>query len=273
MIRFALLLSAASGLTLAMSAQGQSDPPIRVAIAGDSTARDYGDMSDSYQSLHGWGMFVQDYLADGAIDVLNHGKGGCSSKSFITEGRWEALLAEKPDFVLIQFGHNDIPNKGPQRETNPDAVPDTLPAEGPGSDLMDWTRHNFRTYIQSAREAGVTPIVVTPMERRAFTSNGKRVRPKNQPWADAAIAVAQELDAPVIDMNAFSIALLNDLGFEGCLFMHPTREGELDNTHYNEQGARIYAEFIARKLAELCPQINAANAEKTTGYVPLAEPK
>lgn len=270
MLRHAyLLLALISGLALTSVTEAQPAPAVKIAIAGDSTARDYGGMSNSYQALHGWGMYIGDYLATDSIAILNHGKGGCSSKSFINEDRWDKLLADQPDIVLIQFGHNDIPNKGPERETNPDAVPSELPADGPGSDPMDWTRNNFRTYIETAREAGITPIIVTPMERRSFKSNGKSVRLKNRPWAEAAIAVAEELDVPVIDMNRFSAELLNGLGFEGCMFMHPTRDGELDNTHHNEQGARIYAEYIARELAKLLPEIEAADAQTTTGHVPL----
>ena len=229
--------------------------PVRIGIAGDSTARDYTNMSDSYRELRGWGQYLGESVPGVRAQVLNHGKGGCSSKSFINEGRWEKLLADGPDVVLIQFGHNDVPNKGPERETLADEMPETLPEDGLGSDEMDWFRHNMRTYIRTAREAGVVPIVVTPMERRSFTSNGKNVREKNKPWADAAIAVARELDAAVIDMNAYSIEMMNEKGLEGTLYMHPTREGELDNTHYNEAGARVYAEFIGKKLAELLPQV------------------
>ena len=231
----------------------QAKDTAKIAIAGDSTARDYTNMSSSYSALRGWGQYLADYMTD--ITVLNHGKGGCSSKSFINENRWKKLLADSPDYVLIQFGHNDIPNKGPERETLTDAVPETLQAEGLGSDPMDWIRNNIRTYITQARDAGVVPIIVTPMERRSFKSNGKSVRLKNKAWADAAKAVAEELDAPVIDMNAYSINLLNGFGFEGCLFMHPMRNGKLDNTHYNELGARIYAEFIVKELGKVAPEL------------------
>ena len=247
-----LLLSALSLTGLAFA---DESPTVRIGIAGDSTARDYSNMSDSYAELKGWGQYLAESMPDVQAEVLNHGKGGCSSKSFINEGRWEKLLADKPDVVLIQFGHNDVPNKGPERETLTEEMPDSLPSEGLGSDKMDYIRFNIRTYIESAREAGVVPVIVTPMERRSFTSNGKSVREKNKPWADAAAEVAEQLDAPVIDMNAFSIEMMNEKGFDGTLYMHPTRDGELDNTHYNEAGAKVYAEFIGEKLTELLPEL------------------
>ena len=248
--------ASAAALLVGGYAQAQETGSIRIAIAGDSTARDYTGMEGSYAVLHGWGQHLAEQFSADSVVVLNHGKGGCSSKSFLDEGRWDKLLADQPTIALIQFGHNDIPNKGNDRETKPEEMPAQLPANGLGSQDKDWFRHNIRTYITTARSEGIEPIIVTPMERRSFTSNGKRVREKNKPWADAAKAVAQEMDVKVIDMNAFSIDMLNELGFEGSLFMHPERDGEIDNTHFNEQGAKIYAEFIAQQLAEQVPALN-----------------
>ena len=51
--------------------------------------------------------------------VTNTAANGRSSKSFIDEGKWAAALALKGDYYLIQFGHNDEPGKGPERETDP----------------------------------------------------------------------------------------------------------------------------------------------------------
>ena len=40
-----------------------------------------------------------------------------SSRSYRAEGWWQKCLDAKPDFLLIQFGHNDQPGKGPERES------------------------------------------------------------------------------------------------------------------------------------------------------------
>ncbi|MCF0193191.1 MAG: pectin esterase, partial [Prevotella sp.] len=57
----------------------------------------------------GWGMMVQSMFDETKLIVDNHAVNGRSSKSFIDEGRWQAVLDKiKPgDFVVIQFGHND----------------------------------------------------------------------------------------------------------------------------------------------------------------------
>lgn len=51
--------------------------------------------------------------------MVNLARNGRSSKSFRDEGTWAKVLLEKPDYVLIQFGHNDQSGKGAERETDP----------------------------------------------------------------------------------------------------------------------------------------------------------
>ena len=44
--------------------------------------------------------------------------GGRSSKSYTNEGHWKEVLQRKPAYVVLQFGHNDVPGKGLDRETD-----------------------------------------------------------------------------------------------------------------------------------------------------------
>ena len=61
----------------------------------------------------GWGMpFV--YFWDSSIQVKNLAKNGRSTKTFITENRWQNVIdsINEGDYVFIQFGHNDeVPEK------------------------------------------------------------------------------------------------------------------------------------------------------------------
>src|SRR5580698_749057 len=107
---------------------------IRIVLVGDSTVNDEG----------GWGYGFKQYLT-GNIECLNTAANGRSSKSFIAEGRWTNALALKGDYYLIQFGHNDEPGKGPDRETDPAT---TYP-------------QNLIKYIDEARAIGAKPILVT----------------------------------------------------------------------------------------------------------------
>ena len=72
-------------------------------IIGDSTVR------NSTKGLQGWGDAIDSFFDQTRIKIDNRARGGRSSRTFITEGLWDQVLAElKPgDFVLMQFGHND----------------------------------------------------------------------------------------------------------------------------------------------------------------------
>src|SRR6187399_2559644 len=72
-------------------------------IVGDSTL-------NSNAPLRGWGQELAQFFDLTKINVVNRAIGGRSSRTFQNEGRWEKVLAEmrKGDFVLIQFGHNDV---------------------------------------------------------------------------------------------------------------------------------------------------------------------
>src|SRR5262245_53118657 len=80
----------------------------RIVLVGDSTVA----------SQSGWGDAFSKLLAPG-VECSNMALGGRSSKSYRDEGHWKKALEAKPTWVLIQFGHNDQPGKGPKRETDP----------------------------------------------------------------------------------------------------------------------------------------------------------
>jgi len=81
---------------------------VRFVLVGDSTVTD--DI--------GWGLGFTARLTSHAA-VVNLARNGRSSRSFIDEGHWRAALTQGADVILIQFGHNDMPGKGPERETDP----------------------------------------------------------------------------------------------------------------------------------------------------------
>src|SRR5690348_18212577 len=68
-------------------------------IIGDSTVKN-GDGTGKGQ-LWGWGSFIADYFDTSKISVQNHAIGGRSSRTFITEGRWDKILSrlKKGDYV------------------------------------------------------------------------------------------------------------------------------------------------------------------------------
>ncbi len=199
-------------------------PPLKIAIIGDSTVCNYPiDKLD-----RGWGMFIEEAFAPGSVTVVNLAASGRSTKTFIKEGRWKKTLAEKPDFILIQFGHND--SHAAERPESTNAATDY--------------REFLNQYIDEARAAGATPILVTPMVRRNFKADGK-LNDILQPYADAMKAVGAEKKAPVIDLFTASKTLVENLGPEKAA-AHANKPG--DNTHFNETGARAMAELVLKEL-------------------------
>jgi len=67
---------------------------LTIGLFGDST----------FASTYGWGPSFAEHFTDQA-KVINYAKNGATLQSL--SNRLDELLALKPDYVLIQFGHND----------------------------------------------------------------------------------------------------------------------------------------------------------------------
>ncbi len=199
----------------------------RVALAGDSTVT----------TTAGWGAAFEKLLGPRG-ECVQLARGGQSSKSFRDSGMWKKVIESKPDYVLIQFGHNDMPGKGPNRETDPAT---TYP-------------ENLTRFVDEARAIGAKPILVTSMARRTFDQG--KIRGELAPWADAAKKVAAEKKVPLVDLFARSVAMLEKMGPEAAAVFDPvTKEGKPDHTHLSPKGAEIMAKVIAGELRKVEPAL------------------
>jgi lysophospholipase L1-like esterase len=208
-----------------------------ITLIGDSTVASY---SEDRAPLTGWGQVLDEYTPHTAS---NRAVSGTSSKTFQTLGFWDSVPAS--DYLLIQFGHNDDLSKPQDSATDPGPIPDPLPAEGFGSDPLDWYRHNLGVYVTASLSAGTTPILVAPPERALFNADGT-VQRLNEPYADAARAVADAHGVALVDLNTWSAARYEELGQSGAMAFH--KPG--DPTHYNALGARSLAGEVARQLQD-----------------------
>lgn len=210
--------------------------PLRVVIIGDSTVCEY----PATNACRGWGQFIQGYFSD-TVRVINLARSGRSTKTFIKEGLWAKALAEKPDLVLIQFGHND---------SHDPAKPEATAA---ATDYRDY----LRRYLAESRAAGAKPVLVTPMYRRTFDDAGK-LTDILQPYADAMKAVAAETGTPLIDLHAASGKLFAELGPDrSAAFANATG----DRTHFNEAGARAMAKLVMAELPQQVPELKPRLAD------------
>ena len=202
----------------------------RIVLIGDSTVCEYPQARPE----RGWGQYVEERFKDGTVKVINLAVGGRSTKTFITEGRWKKALAEKPDYVLIQFGHNDSHDSSKPEAT--DAATDY--------------REYLRRYIDESRAIGATPVLVTPMVRRTFDSSGK-LQDILQRYAEAMKAVGAEKSAPVIDLHASSKRLVEKFGPAAAGMA--SKSGDV--THFNEKGARAMAGLVMDELPMAVPRL------------------
>jgi len=205
---------------------------IRIVIVGDSTVASYPHPPPDRPDLTGWGQVIGEFFSD-CVTILNHARSGRSSKSFIREGLWKPALAEKPDYVFIQFGHNDCPGKK-DRSTDPE------------TDFQDY----LRQYVDDARKTGACPVLITPMTRRKFR-NG-RIRSTLRPYAEAILKVGKEKQVPVVDLHAASVKMFNRLGDEGSADLSASQD---DQTHFSRKGALAIAELIVGKLPQVAPSL------------------
>jgi lysophospholipase L1-like esterase len=224
--------------------------PVRIVLTGDSTVALGG----------GWGAAFC-ALTTPNVECINQARNGRSSKSYYDEGLWKNALEKHPDYILIQFGHNDMPGKGPSRETSPET---TYAA-------------NLRRYIEQARAAGALPVIVTSLSRRTY-KDGKLVLDL-QAYAAAAKRVAAEENVPLIDLNAESVKLLESINQEQAdqfdAAGHPDAAGNIgpDRTHLNARGAAVFGRMVADDLAKVCvelgPDIKGAPAAKSSAQPQL----
>ena len=115
-IKFFLVSIAFAGLAVSDSIS------FTIHIVGDSTVCNYNEKA--YPQT-GWGQVIG-YFFDGArVRVNNAAIGGRSSRTFIEEGRLDAVInaASAGDYLFVQFGHNDRDYSKPARYVEPAQFP------------------------------------------------------------------------------------------------------------------------------------------------------
>jgi lysophospholipase L1-like esterase len=239
--RFLLLPLALLGL-LAMAPD-----PITVFLAGDSTM---AQKLASRRPETGWGEALQQYFDVDRVRVVNLARNGRSTRSFLAEGRWDALLEElrAGDYVFIQFGHND------EKSDNPSVYADPQ-TDYPG---------NLRRFARDVRARGGHPVLLTPVARRRFAADGT-VQDTHGPYPEAVRTAARTDTIPLIDMQSRSTALLREFGEEGSrrLFLHVDSSarhpnyprGVRDDTHFSPLGAEVTAREVVEGIRVEVPEL------------------
>jgi lysophospholipase L1-like esterase len=202
-----------------------------VYIAGDSTVVD-----QDKEPWAAWGQMLPVFFGPG-ICIANNAESGETIQSFVSERRLAKVEStwRKGDYILIQFAHNDQKS-----------VP------------IPQYKKLMERYISEARAAGVTPILVTAMNRRNFNADGTLQMTLGE-YPQTTRDVAAEEKVALIDLNTMSKTIFEVMGDAGTLHAFvqypantfPDQKQELkDNTHFNDYGAYELARAIVQSIRD-----------------------
>jgi lysophospholipase L1-like esterase len=240
MIRFVKNISLLIAVIFLAAFVMPSQNKIKVYLIGDSTMCDY---EPERAPVTGWGMPFRIFF-DFTVEIDNRARGGRSTRTFISEGRWQPVAEnlKEGDYVLIQFGHNDEAKEERYKDRYT-PVPDY--------------KTNLVKFIAETKARKAKPVLITPVSRLRF-KDGKALETHAE-YTAAVYEVAKQQNVPLIDLDKKSRELYQQLGEENAklLFMqlapgeHPAYpEGQKDNTHFNEYGARRIAQLVLAGLKE-----------------------
>jgi lysophospholipase L1-like esterase len=208
---------------------------VMLVLAGDSTV--------TYNA--GYAAGLRSHF-DKQLQVVNLSRGGRTTATFRSDGRWQQMLDLKPDYVLIQFGHNDA-----------------------GQMTLEQYVANLTKFVDEARAAHVTPILATPIARRYFQADGK-IHSDLMAHADAVKKLAADKKVLLVDFHQRAIELYEKLGPGatakwGLEKANPdlakaTNPATMpktvyDKTHFSEEASKIMGRVVADELKRAVPAL------------------
>ena len=217
-----------------------SGAQVTIYLAGDSTC---AAKLPEKRPETGWGEMMQQYFDPAKIVIENHAQNGRSTKTFVSEGRWQTITdkLKKGDFVFVQFGHNDESKEKGERYTPPNAY-----------------RANLIRFIGDVKAKKANIVLLTPVMRRKFDKDGNFIDTHGE-YPDIVRSVAKEQKVPLIDMHRKSEALIKRFGVDGSrllfLQLKPDEnpnypKGIEDNTHFVPKGAEEMVKLVVEGIRE-----------------------
>lgn len=186
-----------------------------IFILGDSTVCD--QPAEPWDS---WGQMLPVFFKP-AIAIANHAESGETIADSIAGGRFKKVfsLMKPGDYLLIQFGHNDMKSKRPN--------------------ALELYKTNLVSVIAETRAKGGTPVLVTSMERKAGIE-----RPTLEGYPEAAREIAQQEKCALIDLNAMSVVFYKALGTN-------LDKAFVDGTHHDNYGSYELAKCVMQGLLQI----------------------
>ena len=193
-------------------------------VGGDSTVANYYPLASSVQG--GWGQLLPDYIDSHDFQVRNIATGGQIARGFRDDGQLETIVkySKEGDLFLLEMGINDTAAKNATTEVQ--------------------FKEIMRDMVRQVAATGATPILVTP-QGRATDFNGSGVHSSVNRWyRHATLALAQEENVPLVDLNVLASAYFTQIGPAATLALYMAG----DTLHPNRAGAAELARLVAEDL-------------------------
>jgi lysophospholipase L1-like esterase len=188
-----------------------------VFLTGDSTVCD-----QPREPWNSWGQMLPRFFGPN-VAVANYAQSGESIKSSIGARRFDKVFSvmKTNDWLLVQFGHNDMKDKA----TNALAI----------------YKANLKQIVAQTRAKGGTPVLVTSMERMRTPTQDTLAS-----YPQTVRDVAKEEAVALIDLHAMSKVLYRALGANlGKSFQ--------DGTHHNNYGSYELARCVVEGIRANVP--------------------
>jgi lysophospholipase L1-like esterase len=197
-----------------------------IFLAGDSTVTD-----QPFEPGAGWGQMLPRFLP--GVAVANHAESGETMKSFLSGLRLAKVLSQVKagDYLFIQFGHNDEKKQWPQTYVEAHTTYKTY----------------LKVFIAEARLRGVTPVLITSVQRRNFDPTGK-IRNTHGDYPQAVREIAAEEQVALIDLERMSVAFYEALGPAKSPLAFSA--GGKDITHHDNYGAYELAKCVVQGIRD-----------------------
>lgn len=221
-----------------------------VFITGDSTVKN-ADKDEN--GMWGWGSQAYTVFDEEKCTVVNAAKAGRSTRTFLDENRWDVVYnsIEPGDYVLIQFGHNDIGDIDKNKERGVIATSkDTCHVYKLASNGKYKVIYSFgwylKKFIQDVREKGGVPILLSLTPRNEWP-NGKIER-RNNTYGKWYRDVVEETGVEFVDVHNITADYLDKhAGSKEKAMKWYNR----DHTHTSLAGAQLNAKSVAKGLKKI----------------------
>ena len=225
-----------------------------VFICGDSTVKNE-DKAD-HTGMWGWGSLAKTLFDTLKITVSNQAIPGRSTRKFLNDGRWERVYnsLQPGDFVLLQFGHNDIGNltdkKGRAVIASAQDTCHVYQIEGDGRyELIYSFGWYLKKMIDDVREKGATPILLSLTPRNEWPDG--KIERRNDSYGRWYREVVEQTGVSFIDVHNISADFL-DKKFASSNPEKSKQKAAVyfnhDHTHTSYQGALMNAKSLAKGL-------------------------